>query len=253
MPEGAVEGGIAVVIDVIRASTTIITALANESAGVIPTDAVDKARSRAAMLGGKTLLGGERNCVRIEGFQLGNSPREYTRARVAGRPIVFTTTNGTAALAACQDAAVVLIGSLVNRSAVAAAARHAAARGAAQADHATVHLVCAGVEGQVADEDILGAGAIADAAQTLFPNDVLDHAAREARAQFLAAAGQETGATAIAQLTASLASTAGGRRIVALGMQDDLLVVADLDAHDTVPIFDPTSGILTPIPAPKAP
>lgn len=252
MPVGAVAGGIAVVIDVIRASTTIITALAHDAAGVIPTDAVEKARSRAAMLGGETLLGGERGAVRIDGFQLGNSPREYTREQVAGRPIVFTTTNGTAALAACQDAAVVLIGSLVNRTAVAAAARRAAARVAAQADPVAVHLVCAGVEGQVADEDLLGAGAIADAAQALFPDDALDQAAKEARAQFLTAAGHHTGAAAIAQLTASLASTEGGRRIVALGMQDDLPIVAALDAHQTVPIFDPTSGVLTPISAQNA-
>ena len=145
MPETAVTGGIAVVIDVIRASTTITTALAEGAASVVPVATVDAARGRRQQLGGNTLLGGERGGVRIEGFDLGNSPREYTRQRVGGHDIVFTTTNGTAALAACDGAAVILIGSLVNRTAVAAAARAAATQlGAA------VHLVCAGVERQAA-------------------------------------------------------------------------------------------------------
>jgi phosphosulfolactate phosphohydrolase-like enzyme len=192
MPPEAVAGGIAVVIDVIRASTTIITALANNAAGVIPTAAIETARAQAASLGSTTLLGGERGGIRIDGFHLGNSPREYTQDRVAGHLIVFTTTNGTAALAACEPAAVAMIGSLVNRTAVATAARTAAQR-----HNSVVHLVCAGVERLVADEDLLGAGAIIDAAQTLFPGDQFDEPAIDARERFLAAVGHQSGAAAI--------------------------------------------------------
>lgn len=112
MPPAAVAGGVAVVIDVIRASTTITTAVANGAASVFPVESVERARERASSLGQGTLLGGERGGIRIEGFDLGNSPREYTPERVAGHQIVFTTTNGTAALAACHEAAVVMIGCL---------------------------------------------------------------------------------------------------------------------------------------------
>jgi phosphosulfolactate phosphohydrolase-like enzyme len=169
MPPAAVAGGVAVVIDVIRASTTITTAVANGAASVFPVESVERALERASSLGEGTLLGGERGGIRIEGFDLGNSPREYTPERVAGHQIVFTTTNGTAALAACHEAAVVMIGCLVNRSAVAVAAR------AAAVEHQTaVHLVCAGVERQLAEEDLLGAGAILDAAADRFPHDAFD-------------------------------------------------------------------------------
>jgi 2-phosphosulfolactate phosphatase len=241
MPPEAVAGGIAVVIDVIRASTTIITALANNAAGVIPTAAIETARAQAASLGSTTLLGGERGGIRIDGFHLGNSPREYTQDRVAGHLIVFTTTNGTAALAACEPAAVAMIGSLVNRTAVATAARTAAQR-----HNSVVHLVCAGVERLVADEDLLGAGAIIDAAQTLFPGDQFDEPAIDARERFLAAVGHQSGAAAIETLTTSLADTNGGRRIVALGMANDLPIVAALDSHRLVPVFEPTTGLLAP-------
>ena len=125
---------------------------------VRPVLTVEEAREEAAALG--AMLGGERGGVKIEGFDLGNSPREYARDRVGGRPIVITTTNGTAAVNACAGAAEVLIGAIVNRSAVAAAA-HALALEHGGCD---VHLVCAGTEGAVTEEDLLAAGAILDAA-----------------------------------------------------------------------------------------
>jgi len=107
IPQGSVAGGIAVVIDVLRASTTIITALAHGAAGVRPALTTEQARELAAGSGAgpAMLLGGERGGLRIDGFDLGNSPLEYAPARVAGRRIVITTTNGTAALDACGAAA----------------------------------------------------------------------------------------------------------------------------------------------------
>jgi|GEM_PF-4138673 len=132
---GDLAGGVAVVIDVLRASTTIIVALANGAARVIPCGLVDTARSLAAEdETGNTLTGGERGGVKIEGFDLDNSPASYTRERVAGRSIAFTTTNGTAALLRTQEAARVLIGALVNRQAIVDALR---------AEGRPIHLVCA--------------------------------------------------------------------------------------------------------------
>ena len=113
------EGFAAVVIDVLRASTTIITALANGAARVIPLTTVEEARARREMEPG-ALLGGERNAVPPPGFDLGNSPREYTPERVKDKTIILTTTNGTRACEAADTAgaSAVVIGSFVNQQAV---------------------------------------------------------------------------------------------------------------------------------------
>lgn len=89
-----------VVIDVLRASTTVISALSNGAKEVIPVGTVEFAvKVSGGMFGGQTLIGGERNTKRIEGFALGNSPLEYTRETVENKTIVFYTTNGSKAIA----------------------------------------------------------------------------------------------------------------------------------------------------------
>jgi 2-phosphosulfolactate phosphatase len=229
MRQGACAGGIAVVIDVLRASTTIITALAHGAARVRPVLTVEEARAEAAALG--TLLGGERGGLKIQGFDLGNSPREYSRDRVGGRSIVITTTNGTAALHACSGAADVLIGAVVNRSAVAAAA-HALALKHGGCD---VHLVCAGTEGAVTEEDLLAAGAILDAAVQHHgcSEDSLDAAGREALGFFRATVA--AGPSAAEAIAREFASSIGGRNLIDLGMDADLPVSAAIDSLSVVP------------------
>ena len=238
MPQGAVAGGIAVVIDVLRASTTIITALANGALRVRPMADVAAARAYAAALGSDAVLGGERGGVRIDGFDLGNSPAEYARDRVAGRSLVITTTNGTAALAACRAAREIVIGAIVNRSAVAAAVRQLAAA----ADCDAVHLVCAGTDGAVTAEDVLAAGAIVDAAVRDAPADELDASARAAVAAFRRLAGA---ADPRAALAAEFRRAPGGANLVALGMDADLSACAALDTLAVVPRLDVASGWLT--------
>ena len=241
MPQGAVAGGIAVVIDVLRASTTIVTALAHGADGVRPVLTVDAARAMAAGLGDGILLGGERGGLRIDGFDLGNSPLEYSRDRVAGRRIVITTTNGTAALEACTGAAEVLIGAIVNRSAVAAVARAlATARGTLD-----IHLVCAGTDGRVTEEDLLAAGAILDAASHLpgASDDVLDAAATAALKAFrgMPAASDDEGLAAdekVSRIVAAFARSRGGRNLIELGMRADLSAAAAIDCLRIVPRLD---------------
>ena len=233
MPAGCTAGGVAVVIDVLRASTTIVTAIAHGAAAVVPRAGLDEARRTAATLAGPVLLGGERGGLRIEGFDLGNSPAEYTARRVAGRTIVITTTNGTAALAACRGAREILVGAVVNRAAAAAAARRLAGAGGA------VHLVCAGTDGIVSDEDLLGAGAMLDAAAT--DADVLDEAARAALAAFRRVAA---GGDVPAGLVAAFRRAAGGANLVALGMEADLPAAAAIDTLAAVPRLDPVTGVL---------
>ena len=88
VPPGALEGATAVVIDVLRATTTMITALAAGCADVRPCATVEEARGLAGRLGaGRALLGGERQNVRIEGFDLGNSPLEYTEEICRGKTL----------------------------------------------------------------------------------------------------------------------------------------------------------------------
>ena len=244
MPQGAVAGGIAVVIDVLRASTTIVTALAHGAAGVRPVLTVEVARALAAGFGSGSdsgvlsgvLLGGERGGLRIDGFDLGNSPLEYSRARVAGRRIVITTTNGTAAVEACTDASEVLIGAIVNRAAAAARARElAVAHGTS-----TIHLVCAGTDGEVTEEDRLAAGAILDAAGRLpgGSDDTLDASATAALEMFrgVLSAAADTGAASA--ITAAFAMSRGGRNLIELGMRADLPAAAAIDSLRVVPRLD---------------
>jgi 2-phosphosulfolactate phosphatase len=229
MPPGASTGGIAVVIDVLRASTTIATALAHGAALVLPRRSIDEARATAVARAG-ALLGGERGGVKIVGFDLGNSPAEYTADRVAGKPVVITTTNGTAALAACHDAAEVLVGAIVNRAAVAATARRLAVERGCDA----IHLVCAGTDGHVTEEDVLAAGAMLDAAGH---DDELDAAACAARDRFrsLVAAGRVGLEERIA---AAFRACRGGENLIALGMEADLATAAAIDSLAVVPRLD---------------
>jgi len=238
MQESAPAGGIAVVIDVLRASTTIVTALAHAAERVRPVRTVAEARAEA--IASHALLGGERGGLRIDGFDLGNSPLEYTRDRVAGRSIVITTTNGTAALHACTAAAEVLIGAVVNRAAVAATAR------ALAAEHGgcEIHLVCAGTDGAVTEEDLLAAGAILDAASQLpgGGQDAIDPAGRAALARFRSALAE--GPAAPEAIVRAFADSRGGRNLIELGMAADLPAAAAIDALTTVPRLDPATGWL---------
>jgi 2-phosphosulfolactate phosphatase len=249
MPPGACAGGIAIVIDVLRASTTMITALAHGATGVRPVAEIAAARILAARLGPAAILGGERGGVRIDGFHLGNSPTEYTHEQVAGREVVITTTNGTAALAACARARHVLVGAIVNRAAVADAARSLAARHGIR----DVHLVCAGTDGEVTAEDVLAAGAILDAAarDSAAADDELDPAARAALTAFRRLASPA--ADVSVALVEAFAQAPGGANLIELGMQADLPVCARLDALPIVPQLDAATGrLIEMVPATKS-
>ncbi|MDA1040324.1 MAG: 2-phosphosulfolactate phosphatase [Planctomycetota bacterium] len=237
MPEGACAGGIAIVIDVLRASTTIVTALAHRATRVRPVRTVGEARALAGQA--NVLLGGERGGQPIEGFDLGNSPLEYTQERVAGRDVVFTTTNGTAALHACGDAADVLVGGVVNRSAVAALVLRLA-----NAEHRDIHLVCAGTDGGVTEEDLLGAGAILAAAIRLGADEQrdLDAPARAAVADFRAV--EQSGGDPATALACVFATSVGGRNLITIGMEHDLAPAAAIDALPVVPRLDRATGWL---------
>src|SRR5262249_8185995 len=111
-------GKTVVVIDVLRATTTIIHALASGAREVLPFLEIGEAQQKATEVGETAVLGGERGGKPIPGFDLGNSPAEYTPDKVRGKTVVFTTTNGTRAMLRCHAAQRVLVGAFVNFSAV---------------------------------------------------------------------------------------------------------------------------------------
>ncbi len=153
IPPGGLRGGVAVVIDVLRASTMMVHALVAGCTEVRPCAEIDEARGLAALLpAGQALLAGERHGVAIEGFDLGNSPGQCTPEVCQGKTLIITTTNGTRALLAAVDAELVLVGSFVNFAATTQRLLH---------QSRPIHLVCAGTEGRISYEDTLLAGAFA--------------------------------------------------------------------------------------------
>jgi 2-phosphosulfolactate phosphatase len=231
----ALAGGVAVVVDVLRASTTISRALAAGATAVLPVAEIDEARQRSATFEpGTVLLGGERGGERIPGFDLGNSPDDYTPAVVAGRTLVFTTTNGTLALLHARRADRVLVGCFANQRAVVEAVLPG---------DAPLHVVCAGTNGEVTLEDLLFAGSLAS---TLF-------AERTARFE----PANDSAAIAVAlhdrlvdtgrsdPIHRALRDSRGGRNLIRLGLDTDIATAARIDSTHVLPVFDPLSGTIT--------
>lgn len=149
-PAEAGPAHVAVVVDVMRATSTIAQALASGYRRVLCCREIDDARALRQQLGDEAVVGGERDAVQIEGFDLGASPREYLEPRA--ETAILTTTNGTrSTLAAAANAEHVLLGSLLNLDAVAAAAR---------GPGEDITIVCAGYQGAFAIDDAYCAGRI---------------------------------------------------------------------------------------------
>jgi len=170
LPRRDLAGSVAIVFDVLRATSTMITALAHDAAGIWPVRSIEEAWALKEKRP-DALLGGERHGDRIEGFDLGNSPLEYA-GNVRGREIISTTTNGTIALRAVEHASSVLAASLLNNGAV---ALHLSAQPLRE-----ILLVCAGTFREAALEDILAAGMLI----SLLPGHILSDAAELALALY---------------------------------------------------------------------
>jgi 2-phosphosulfolactate phosphatase len=149
-PAEAERAPTAIVVDVLRATSTIAQALASGYRRVLCCAEVEEAFELRERFG-DAVLAGERKAVAIPGFQLGNSPREFTEP--LGETLILTTTNGTRAiLAAAVSAETVLVGSLLNLEAVAAAVR----------GDVDVEIVCAGLQGRFTIDDAYCAGRVAE-------------------------------------------------------------------------------------------
>jgi 2-phosphosulfolactate phosphatase len=217
-------GGVAVVIDVLRATTTMIHALAAGCAAVRPCAEVEEARALAGgMRAGRVLLAGERDGRPPGGFDLGNSPGDFTAARCRGTTLVMTTSNGTRALLRAEPAARVLVAGFVNYSAVCEQLAREAR---------PVHVVCAGDAGEVALEDALLAGALVDFLSETGPLRLND-GARIAWDCFT-----QHGRV----LDGALEVSAGGARLRELGYDEDVRAAGRVDQFALVPELrrDPT-------------
>jgi 2-phosphosulfolactate phosphatase len=150
LTEDDVKDHTVVVIDVLRAASTIATALHNGARAVVAVPDMAEAGKIASNLDQSSyLLGGERDAEKIEGYHLGNSPLEYTPEEVTGRTIILNTTNGTHAIAKARAARHLLIGSFLNAGRVVDFVKQAGL---------DVTIVCAGRRNRVSLEDTLCAG-----------------------------------------------------------------------------------------------
>jgi 2-phosphosulfolactate phosphatase len=223
-------GATAVVIDAIRATTTIVAALAAGCREVVPYRTPEEVRAEASRRPpGTVVTAGERLGVRIEGLDFSNSPSVMTAASVGGRTLLLTTTNGTQAILDARAARTVLIAALPNRRAI---ARRAAALGR------RIVFVSAGTVGTVSCEDTLVAGAVIEALLAE-PGDApwrLEDSAQVALAAWRGAAGR---------LADLFHQTWGGAFIARLGLEDDLAVCAQVDTMDVAPVVRGDPPVIT--------
>jgi 2-phosphosulfolactate phosphatase len=215
--KNALQNSSVVVIDVLRASSTIVAALESGAERIIPIADIETAsRLVRPAERDKKLLAGERKGLPVPGFDLSNSPSEFTPARVRGRTIVLTTTNGTRAVTAAAKAGRIVVCSLTNLHAVAAALR----------GESELVVLCCGTEGSIAAEDLLCGGMLLQSLGSAVATDSLSDAARIA-----SALAERFGGDA----EAFLRSSDHGRRLIALGFEADVAYCARIGVSACVP------------------
>lgn len=220
---GDVAGRVVAVLDVLRASSSIATALANGARAVVPGENSEAVVTRAkAFERHDVRLAGERRMRKIEGFDLGNSPLEFTRDAVEGRTVLMSTTNGTGAFSATQGAREVLVGSFVNFTPVLAVMRAALRKGADLA------FICAGHEGQFSLEDAACAGRFVHHATRRLSGVLLNDAALAA-VHLHRKFGDD--------LWGLFETSRHGQALAEAGFAADLVACATLDAHQVVPMY----------------
>lgn len=216
-PPHILSDGVAVAIDVLRTTTSIVHALAAGSTAIIPCEELEEARALAGeMPVGRGLLVGEREGLPPPGFDLGNSPRKFTTQLCKGATIILSTTNGARALIRSAKAARCLVAAFVNYSAICEQLLH---------EMRPVYIVCAGTDGDVTLEDTLLAGAVVDCLcehRSIRLND----GARLAWDCFEAQGGY---------LESALKLSRGGQKLCHLDFEEDISTAARVDAFNLVP------------------
>jgi 2-phosphosulfolactate phosphatase len=213
-----------IVVDVLRSSTTIVIALNNGAREIIPVESIENAvKISGSLFGDVTLRGGERNGKTIQGFNLGNSPLEYTEATVKGKSIIFCTTNGSVAMYKSRFAQNLAIGSFVNISTVIEFVKEL------QSDFL---IVCAGKANTVSNfslEDTVCAGMIVH--QLSAAKDLkleLTDSSLASRALF------KTYGKSLLKL---MKNTEHGKYLVEIGFLEDIKVAAAVDSYPVLPVL----------------
>lgn len=214
-----VAGGIVVMVDILRASTTMTVALTNGASGVVPCLHVDDAFAlRDSHAESKCLLGGERGGLKIEGFDFGNSPRDYSPEVVAGKTLAFTTTNGTRALHHSQQAAEILIGCFLNLTSVVHYLQ--------QQSH-DIHIVCAGTNGEITSEDVLYGGCLAD---QLMSNSAESFQLSDSTRLAIDHWQTHCGDMQVERLHQAIRASQGGKNLIVLGYDEDIHFVSQINS-----------------------
>ena len=219
-----------VVVDVLRATTTIINALHNGCEQVLPQPGIEQARSCYQAMKPPAVIGGERNGKIVEGFHNGNSPQEYTPEVIAGKSLILATTNGTVAMESCRSANRVLIGAMVNVTAVARAL----------VNSPNVTVVCSGTDRLITSEDILFAGKFVQRLlelrhdATLSPTKLTDPAAISLH-HWQAVESEVSSGKALVEF---FQDCRGGINLVRIGHKDDVDFASQIDIRENVPELD---------------
>jgi len=220
---GDTTGRLVIIVDVLRASTTVATALGNGARTVLPLEGADEVIVRSKEFArSQIILAGEQKMQPITGFDLGNSPQDFTKAAVEGKTILITTTNGTRALLGVQGARDIVIASYVNFTAVLAMMKVAAS------SNTDIAIICAGEEGGFTLEDAACAGryvrSIPKRADSVQVNDA-------ASASVLI---EKKYGDNIAKV---FKESNHGKALEEAGFGDDLDAAAEVDSYPVVPIY----------------
>lgn len=208
---------VCIVMDVFRATTSIITAIANGCASLIPVMSVDEAYHAAGQIEGP-LFAGERQSIKITGFDFGNSPFEFSAEQVQDKTIIMTTTNGTIAIKSTEKAYLTLLGSFINASAVCRAA---------QQQNKSILLVCAGTDGLFSLEDAFCAGLLVKLLTKDKQYELTD-AARGVQAMYH---GAQDAVLSI------LGESRNGKRLYGLGLEKEVEYCLSTDSSSVVPRY----------------
>jgi 2-phosphosulfolactate phosphatase len=209
-----------VVIDVLRATTTIITALNNGAKEIIPVGSIEFAMKVSGnTFSGHTLLGGERNTKKIEGFALGNSPFEYSPEIVKGKSIILFTTNGSKAIVKAKYSSKLLICSFLN---IASLAKQVA-------DSKEIVILCSGNNGLFSYEDAICAGNLIDELFKLNLDVELSDACRTSHLLFNESKNN---------LSEALSQTEHGTKLIENGFEPDIIYSAQSNIVDIIPFYE---------------
>lgn len=210
-----------VVIDVLRASSTIVTALAYGCRGLVPILSPEQAKEKAQQFKKEeVLLGGEREGRKIKGFDLGNSPREYQKEIVEDRMIIFSTTNGVKTLERVRGAFRIIIASFLNLQAT---------FNYCSKFQGDILLACAGKEGYFSLEDTVCAGMLINSLR-----DIYSDTCQEVDANLTAQVLYKKFGNNILEM---LRKSQHGRYLESIGLRKDLEFCSQLDIFNIVPIF----------------